>query len=139
MSRLLSGLFSKRKSGKIETFKSAQQVLDKVGKWLKKMNEHEDIKTPAYELIIEYNNLIWMKIIMSSSNNLYSYVSLHNNRFTLLSTLEPKEQLPTLDDSDELMTIGVNRKLTYQTLQRITNYTLICSLIMACTLKKLWY
>ena len=30
---------------------------------------------------------------------------LHNNRFILLSTLETKEQLPSLENSDELMTI----------------------------------
>ena len=42
---------------------------------------------------------------MSDLKILYSYVPLHNNRFILLSTLETKEQLPSLDDSDEPMTI----------------------------------
>ena len=41
---------------------------------------------------------VWLK-------NLYSYVPLHNNRFILLGKLETKEQLPSLDDSDEPMKI----------------------------------
>ena len=44
------------------------------------------------------NHNAWIKI-------LYSYVPLQYDRFILLSTLETKEQLSSLDDSDEPMTI----------------------------------